>query len=347
MATTRNSASTVPMSFVLSLLGGAPFSAEARISALVRAGIAPALLGAETARVTTEQFATLYRQLARDLDDELPGMFSRPVRAGTFKFLCLSLMEAANLQTALFRFTRFFHLVLDDFAIELSRRGDLIRMALVPQLPQAPANTFGQEILLKLIHGVASWLTGHRMTLARVDCAYDRPRHASEYGFLYPGPVFFGQALSALFFEAAQLATPIRQDRKSLAQFLARAPGDWLFVAFEQDLTSQRVREFLLPRLDHATSASEAARALHLSLRTLTRRLAGEGTNFQALKDELRRDHAIEQLTKSRTPIALIGQQTGFADPNAFHRAFRNWTGSTPGAYRLETRGRGGHRDAG
>jgi AraC-like DNA-binding protein len=329
-------ASTVPMSFVHSLLGGTPLDRPAQADALARAGIAPALLGAETARVTTEQFATLYQLLARELDDELPGMFSRPVRAGAFKFLCLSLMESANLQTALFRFTRFFHLVLDDFAIELARQDGLIRMALVPQTPEAPANTFGQEIMLKLIHGVASWLTGHRMLLARVDCAYPRPRHASEYGFLYPGPVHFEQALSALYFEAGQLATPIRQDRKSLNTFLARAPGDWLFVSFEEHPVSQRLREYLAPRLERPTAAGEAAAALHLSLRTLTRRLADEGSTFQALKDELRRDTAIRRLTTSDTPIAVIGQELGFEDPNAFHRAFKKWTGSTPGAYRVQ-----------
>ncbi|HJV24071.1 MAG TPA: AraC family transcriptional regulator [Aromatoleum sp.] len=334
MTPTEVSAGTVPMSFVLNLLGGTPLDPEAQADALARAGIAPVLLGAETARVTTEQFAALYRQLARQLDDELPGMFSRPVRSGSLKFLCLSLMDAATLQTALFRFTRFFHLVLDDFSIELSRDGELVRMALIPQVAHASANTFGQEIMLKLIHGLASWLTGHRMTLARVDCSYPRPSHASEYGFLYPGPAFFEQPVSALYFEAAQLATPIRQDRRSLARFLARAPGDWLFVAFEKHRTTQKVREHLRPRLSHPITAGQSASALHLSLRTLTRRLAEEGTTFQAIKDELRRDAAIQLLTKTDTPIAVIGQEIGFEDPNTFHRAFRKWTGSTPGAYR-------------
>lgn len=334
MAPTEISAGTVPMSFVMNLLSGTRLDAAGKAEALARAGIAPVLLGAETARVTTEQFATLYRQLAHQLDDELPGMFSRPVRSGSLKFLCLGLLDAATLQTALFRLTRFFHLFLDDFRIELSRQGDLIRMALIPQIPQSAGNTFGQEILLKLIHGVASWLTGHRMTLARVDCSYRRPSHASEYGFLYPGPVFFEQAVSALYFEATQLATPIRQDRRSLAQFLARAPGDWLFVAFEQHPTSQKVREHLRPRLGHPITVAQTASALHLSVRTLTRRLAQEGTTFQAIKDELRRDATIQLLTKTSTPIAVIGHEVGFEDTNAFHRAFRTWTGSTPGAYR-------------
>ncbi len=328
---------TVPMSFVLGLLSGTPLNAEARAEALSRAGIAPALLDAETARVTSDQFASLYQLLARQLDDELPGMFSRPVRAGAFKFLCLSLLDAPSLQTALFRLTRFLHLLVDDFAVELSREDDLFRLALIPRCEQMQRNTFGQEILFKLIHGVASWLSGQRIGLFRVDCSYPRPPHASEYRFLFPGPVHFGQPVSALYFEASQLAVPIRQDKKSLTRFLARAPGDWLFVAFDNQPTSQLVRETLKQRMNRAVAAPDAARALHLSLRTLTRRLNEEGTTFQALKDELRRDLAIQLLTKTHTAIGLIGQEIGFQDSNAFYRAFRQWTGSTPGAYRLGT----------
>ncbi len=335
MSRLPNNANTVPISFVLSLLSGPNLDPARQNRLLMAAGVAPSLLQAGTSRVTTEQFATLYQLLALELDDELPGMFSRPVRAGAFKFLCLSLMESASLQTAMFRLTRFFHLVLDDFAIELSRDDGLVRMALVPQNPSAIANTFGQEIMLKLIHGMASWLTGHRMTLARVDCAYPRPKHASEYGFLYPGPAHFEQALSALYFEPQQLNSPIRQNKKSLATFLSRAPGDWLFVSFEERRLSQRVREFLAPRLHLPLAASEVAAALHLSLRTLTRHLAAEQASFQGLKDELRRDAAIQRLTKTDDSIAAIALAVGFEDPNTFHRAFRKWTGSTPGAYRV------------
>ncbi len=76
------------------------------------------------------------------------------------------------------------------------------------------------------------------------------------------------------------------------------------------------------------------AHALHHSVRTLCRRLSAEGTTFQAIKDEVRRDIAIRRLTRSEDPIAAIAFDVGFDNPTAFHRAFRHWTGSTPNAYR-------------
>jgi AraC-like DNA-binding protein len=68
----------------------------------------------------------------------------------------------------------------------------------------------------------------------------------------------------------------------------------------------------------------------------LCRRLAAEETAFQTLKDELRRDIAIQRLTGTTDPIAAIAGDVGFDDPTAFHRAFRHWTGSTPGEYRRQ-----------
>ncbi|MEA3156254.1 MAG: hypothetical protein QOK44_3843, partial [Betaproteobacteria bacterium] len=59
-----------------------------------------------------------------------------------------------------------------------------------------------------------------------------------------------------------------------------------------------------------------------------------EGTTFQAIKDEVRRDIAIQRLTRSDDAISAIAYDVGFDDPTAFHRAFRHWTGSTPAAYR-------------
>jgi AraC-like DNA-binding protein len=326
--------STVPISFVRQLLDGVCLEPDCRERLLQDSAIAPALLDEAAARVTTEQFATLYQRLAREVDDELPGMFSRPARNGTFKFLCLSVLEARNVRTALYRFTRFFHLTLDDIGFELSRQDQLTRVALMPRPPFAAANTFAQEILLRLVHGVISWLAGKKMPLARIELAFPRPAHAADYGMLYPGPAFFDEPVTALYFDTALLDGPIRQDQKSLAEFMRRAPGDWLFNSFPERLISHSVREHLHTHLSNATSIDDVAKAMHISVRTLSRRLRDEDTSFQAIKDDMRRDVAIQRLTKTDTPIAVIGAELGFDSPTTFHRAFKTWTGSTPGAYR-------------
>ncbi|RYF31488.1 MAG: AraC family transcriptional regulator, partial [Comamonadaceae bacterium] len=73
---------------------------------------------------------------------------------------------------------------------------------------------------------------------------------------------------------------------------------------------------------------------LRMSASTVQRRLAAEGTSFQSLKDELRRDLAIVRLNSSTVPLAQLAYELGFADSPAFQRAFKGWTGSAAGAYR-------------
>lgn len=328
---------TVPISFVRHLLDAARLESALRDRLIAKSGIAPSLLQEDAARVTPDQFSTLYRLLARELDDELPRLFSRPVRGGTLKLLCLSVLESPNLKIALYRMTRFFRIVLDDVRIELAHRDGLACMALIPTAPAGsspPLNPFAQEMLLKVIHGVTSWLVGRKVPLARVDLAYAPPEHAASYAYLYPGPAHFDQVSTALYFETAELDSPIRQNKRTLSEFLSRAPADWLFVSSAERIVSHRVREYLEKRLHSPTPIAEVADALHFSVRTLSRHLGAEGTSFQAIKDELRRDVAIQRLTKTNVPIAVIGAEIGFDDPTTFHRAFRKWTGSTPGAYR-------------
>jgi len=77
-----------------------------------------------------------------------------------------------------------------------------------------------------------------------------------------------------------------------------------------------------------------AARSLHMSVSTLQRHLATEGTSFQSLKDQLRRDVAIVRLNTSTVPLAALAEELGFSDSAAFQRAFKTWTGGAPGSYR-------------
>jgi AraC-like DNA-binding protein len=284
--------------------------------------------------VTQEQFSTLYRLLASELDDEMPGIFSRPVRNGTLKYLCLSLLDAPRLEVAMHRFGQFLHLILEEFRLESRRDGAVCRVELVPN-PDGPAlNVLGRELMLKLAHGVASWLVGQKIPLLEVEFDFPRPPRASDYLYLFPGPVQFGRERTSMSFDATYLDMTIRRHKADLKRFLARAPEDWIFVSFAEQLVSHRVRQYLAGCLPTIPTIEVVAQDLHFSVRTLCRRLSAEGTTFQAIKDELRRDLAIQRLMRSSDAIGAIAYDVGFDDPTAFHRAFRHWTGSTPQAYR-------------
>jgi AraC-like DNA-binding protein len=77
-----------------------------------------------------------------------------------------------------------------------------------------------------------------------------------------------------------------------------------------------------------------AARQLGMTVRTLQRRLRDEGTSFHAVLDDVRRDVALTQMRARRQSIDELAFILGFEKSSSFHRAFKRWTGQTPGEFR-------------
>ena len=329
---------TVAVSFLQHLLSGARRQLSPRdIDALAtQAGISPQLLRQEGARVTREQFVRMYECVSLFMGDEMLGLWSRPIRAGALKYLGLSLLDAPSLMVAMYRFTRFWNLLLDDHRLRMTRAHGVATITIAPH-PEAaarPTTPFGHALMVKLIHGVASWLMGRQLPVLGVGFAFPRPARFDEYANLFPGPLQFEQDTSSVRFAEPVLRQTFQRTRAELLDFVRRAPDDWIFVTFDHDTTSATVREFVAAHLASDATLSAAARAVHMSERALSRQLAAEGTSFRALKEEVRRDLAIQRLVKTREPIDRIAASVGFDNTPAFHRAFRTWTGSTPRGYR-------------
>ncbi|WP_249977694.1 AraC family transcriptional regulator [Vreelandella olivaria] len=325
---------TVSMHFVKELFCGLPGTSPSHIRYLELAGISPFLLSAPNGRVTVEQFAELYRLIAQDLDDETPRFFSRPLRCGTLKLLCLSLLEAPTLHIALHRYTQFFRILLDDFGYTFSINNGLARMALVEHASLQGSRVLIHELMLKLFHGIASWMIARKIPPLLMECSYAPPPYNADYLYFHPGKVRFNQPQTAMSFDPSLLKHPIRQTKQHLSAFLQRAPADWFYVSFEEQLLSHRVREHLKRHLPASGTVAHVADAMHMSVRTLSRRLHQEGTHFQAVKDEFRRDYAVQALTHGSRPLTMIADTLGFEDLACFSRAFKQWTGNSPAAYR-------------
>ncbi|MES2868655.1 MAG: AraC family transcriptional regulator ligand-binding domain-containing protein [Pseudomonadota bacterium] len=327
---------TLPMTFVQGLLQGAlnicsPADIQTFVSA---AGIADHLLEAPGARVTYDQFVRLYQQVALGTDDEVMGQFSRRIRSGTLKYLCSSLLDANSLANAMYRFVRFWNLMLDDYQFDYREHEGQVVISLEARDSSANAQRWGHELMMKLAHGVASWLAGQEIPLQSVMFSFPRPVYALEYMHMFPAPISFEQPCTALSFDVEWGAMKFRRSKAELLPFLQAAPRYWLFTTLKERLVAQQIRQYLLTNLKHDDSIQGAANALLLSTRTLTRRLKEEGTSYQLVKDALRRDIAVQQLIHSDLSITHIALGLGFDSTAVFHRAFRGWTGSTPGAYR-------------
>jgi AraC-like DNA-binding protein len=334
--------SSVAIGFVNGIIAGLGRSGVSSHALLEHAGIARNLLNDPHARVPVARYAALYRLINERLDDEAFGLFSRPLRLGCFEFLCRGALSAATLEEALERIARHLRLLQDDVDVETRRTGQAALLVISQEqaLPVGePGRVFAFEWLLRLIHGLAAWLVADPLIFDEVVFPYPPPPHAAEYELVFAPRCSFDAPHLAARFPAAALALPVRRDEAALRQFLVDAPASITTLYRRDRALAQRVRDQLRAALPAIPPLATLARNLHLSPRTLHRRLADEGTHLGAIKETLRRELALEWLAKTRRPLARIATDLGYADASAFTRAFAAWTGQGPREYRQRTGG--------
>lgn len=324
---------TISISFVAEALAEAKRRGLDVAALTARAGFSAELLGMPLARVSPQQYGALWHVLAAALGDEFFGMDAHPMRPGGFAILTHAVLDARDLHHALERALRFFSLVLDDVSGQLNVHGGQAALTLIDRGP--PARLFAHGTLFVILHGLACWLVGRRLPIVATSFCQPAPEHAAEYRLIFGQALRFEQPASRLVLDAAHLDLPLVRDRKAAQAFLREAPANFLLKYRCRNGPTALVRGHLcrVPPADWPDFEVLAA-SLHTTASTLRRHLEQEGQTYQSIKDDLRRDLAVDYLCNSPSSVADIAHALGFAEHSAFHRAFRKWTGASPGEYR-------------
>jgi AraC-like DNA-binding protein len=304
---------------------------------LERAGIPVKFLKEPLARVSPAQFSTLWTSITRELDDEFFGLDSHPMREGSYALMCHSVLSSANLHQALKRILRFMRVVLDDLDTTLEVRGGQAYVHVADRRPVPPL--FAHATLFVLVFGLSCWLIGRRIPITAGSFQSLAPGPAVvEYEALFCEQLKFAQAQTWLSFPAAYLEQPIVQNTKTLRDYFREAPANFLVKYRNPTSIVAKIRRRLraLAPKDWPLFGS-LSEELHYAPVTLRRRLRAEGQTYQSVKDDLRRDMALELLLHTDKGSSEIAVLLGFAEPSAFYRAFRKWTGGRPSDYRRKS----------
>ena len=329
----RSEPGTIAICFVAAALESVRARGLDADGLLRQIGLSPGLLQSPQTRVSAKHYGALWRLVALTLDDEFFGQDSRRMKAESFAMLCHSLLNCKTLRQAIDRSLRFYALILDDICGELNRDGAEASITLHDAA--APQRVFAHEVLLMLLHGVACWLVGRRIPIKRAQFSYEEPAHSGEYRLMYSTSIGFRAPHTAIIFDAAFLDLPIVQNERTVKEFLRNAPENILLKYKNGSSLGARIRRRLRQSLPGDLPEFEAlAGEMNLTPATLRRRLHEEGTFYQSIKDQLRRDLAIGYLSHSKRSAMDIGLELGFSERSAFHRAFKKWTGASPGEFR-------------
>lgn len=336
----------VPLAFARALLvQGRAFGLD--IDEMLRAAEFPFnLLSNEPAPgfVSIEQYSRLCMALFREIGDEAGGVVpGNSTPWGTTRLLLYSIIHCPNLRSAM------------DRAMEFNtccreRKGDVRISDLVLDEPNKlvslryfscadPDNPPPQEGVLcgmSMWLRLCGWLIGQHIDVVSATCVGPEPEHMGSIRHFFPCPVEFNQAWNSVTFSARHLDAELVRGDAELEDFLRVAPYHLVIkpVASDASITA-RIRTLLGDDFrEEMPSFEELTSMLNMSPRTLRRRLEKEGTSYQRIKDNARRDVAITLLSRERMTVSDVAERVGFSDPSAFHRSFKKWTGLSPGAYR-------------
>jgi len=257
-------------------------------------------------------------------------------RISMYGYLGFAMMSAATVRECLELAVQFTPILTSALTLRLQVEGAAAALVIERQLDMGDAGDAADlSLVVGLSHlGVA--LTGRDFS-GVAEFEMPEPEYYPRFSHLLPG-ARFGQASTRVVFDAASLDFPLATADRA-AMRLARAECEGAFAALEFDSNiGGRVRRALRARGTHGGLEGVAA-DLGLSPRTLSRRLAEQGLSFSDLVDVERRQQAMALLSRPQVSLDDVSDRLGYSTVPNFVRAFRRWTGTTPGAYRRSLRG--------
>lgn len=300
---------------------------------LVQVGIPLELMHSNKTRVSVSVYAQLWIALADHMNDEFFGMDRHPMRRGSYQLISRLVMHSETVGQALKHILQFFNAIFDDIYSELKvEQGHAL---LLLQDRDAIKPMFSYATYLMLVHTLMCWLADQRILIDNIQLRCAAPSDDQDYRVRFCEKISYMAENNQIQFDATCLEIKIKQDKQSWYQFMLHTPQNLLIRFKNPDALSSRIRKHLMRvHPSQWLELNALSQRLNMSEATVQRRLKHEGLSYQQLKNDIRRDTAIEFLTKTEKSIQAISDELNFHDPSAFHRAFKKWTGVSPGAYR-------------
>ena len=299
-------------------------------------GLDSSILEATDARIPHEKVYALWREISRLSGDEAIGLrLVELVEPEALDVVGYAAYSSSNLGEALSRFIRYSRLIHEGVNWTLETKGNVTRIThSVPGIHLPLPGVLCQWVVANIIVNVRR-MTGLHLVPFQVGFQHQQPDDISSYRELFQAPVEFEQAVNSFTFDAAWLNQPLLKSDPGLCALLDRYAEELLAKLPRTENIVDSVRQEISVGLRGGDPGLDAiAQKLRFAPRTLQRKLKEAGTSHQELLDEMRRELSIHYLQERHMAVCEVAFLLGFSETSAFHRAFKRWTGTTPGEFR-------------
>jgi AraC-like DNA-binding protein len=306
-----------------------------RVSALLQnAGLRPGLLDQPRILVTTEELFALWRGIGQASTNPAIGLeLGTETKPEHFDPIALAALSTGSFGEAMRQMARFKQLSCPE---EIIHSTDEVEWSM--QFRWLLANDVEPEVLTDLCFAwvlcIARHGTGTRMSPLRLELVQPRT-YAKALERHFGCPIVFGGTRNAIVFRASDADVPFVTRNVELLSMLTPQLDEELEHHQGQETFPERVRATIQRKLaGQRPRMQDIAHELHISSRTLQRRLQDAGYSFQQVLGEARHQLARHYLNNSLLELNETAYLLGYEDSNSFVRAFRIWEGVPPAHWR-------------
>lgn len=304
-------------------------------AALLReAGISPDALHDNNQRIPLSAMNRLWRAVDAVTGDECFGLrVAEYCQPTDFHGLLFAMQSSNTIVEALERAVRFSHIVTTSANLDLQRGERHCKLFYRP-LPGTQTEQVATEAHIASAVRFTRQSWSELDFITAVELVRPRPANPQRWEALLGCPVRFAAPCNAIEYAVEPLGRALRTGNSELASSLDQVLLTYLQRVQRSNLPEQ-VRSAIVRQLPHGeVQQGSVATELGMSVRNLHRHLLKHATSFKELVDDTRRQLAFDYLRQSHCSVNEVCYRLGFNEPSSFNRAFRRWTGTTPGQWR-------------
>lgn len=316
------------------------------LDVLSRRGVATETLLADTriepgcwrdpqARITAQDFEVVAtRAMVLSGEPWLGWELGASMTLSSHGFLGYAAMSSATLGEALELAVKYFRTRSTLVQLETFTDGDMAVMQINELLALGDLAPLIMESLFSSFHFMGEKLVPGLDVIGELRFSYPEPDYFARMRPVMPVPVYFDCAYNQMRFPVERMQYPLQFADPRLARMAAdQCEQEMASIKLPPPLLGQ-VRRIILGGGGRFPGVEEVAGELHMSSRTLKRKLQQLGTSYQEVLDGLRKGLAVEYLTQSEKTVDEIAMTLGYSDASNFARAFRRWTARSLSDYR-------------
>ena len=309
---------------------------------LVGLGLDRDLVAREDSMVPMATFLMLMEEAAAYVGDPNLGLhYYEDLNFQDIGIFGYAVLNAGTLGEAFALASRYYCLFQSDVELKVSTSGDTAELSYQITARSLPYSRQDSEMTIAALVSMARLFLGTDWQPDLVCFQHAAPADTGEHHRLLCPRVHFNQPLNKFSFPITLLDAPVSSADAKLSRSLQATLDQLLTLSqlpSENDWL-KALQEQIIERLsDGVPGIEDIAGQLHMSGRTLQRKLQKEGLGFKDLVENVRHQLATNYLSASRLSMQDIAFLLGYSELSSFHRAFKRWTGNSPAEYRKRHR---------